>query len=66
MSDIVHAIGTMFLCLVRHDVSTSSTDPSTKAVLESTIAENDADRLVSNLRVSKLSLSENTLVILMC
>ncbi|XP_074660573.1 uncharacterized protein LOC141913023 isoform X2 [Tubulanus polymorphus] len=34
----------------KHDVSTSSVDPMTKAVMEMCIAENDADRLSSNLK----------------
>ncbi|XP_030854704.1 uncharacterized secreted protein ARB_06907 [Strongylocentrotus purpuratus] len=34
----------------RHDISTSHTDPATKQVLEACIAENDADRHVSNLQ----------------
>ncbi|KAK7493419.1 hypothetical protein BaRGS_00015319, partial [Batillaria attramentaria] len=33
----------------RHDVATSHTDPAVKAVMEACIAENDADRHVSNL-----------------
>ncbi|XP_071799863.1 uncharacterized protein [Asterias amurensis] len=34
----------------RHDLSTSHTDPAVKAILEACIAENDADRHVSNLK----------------
>ncbi|XP_078593733.1 uncharacterized protein LOC144871759 [Branchiostoma floridae x Branchiostoma japonicum] len=34
----------------RHDTSTSTADPSVKAIMEACIAENDADRHVSNLR----------------
>ncbi|XP_019641200.1 PREDICTED: uncharacterized secreted protein ARB_06907-like [Branchiostoma belcheri] len=34
----------------RHDISTSTADPSVKAIMESCIAENDADRHVSNLQ----------------
>ncbi|XP_033104012.1 uncharacterized secreted protein ARB_06907-like [Anneissia japonica] len=34
----------------RHDVSTSHVDPATKAILEACIAENEADRHVSNLQ----------------
>ena len=41
-----------FLC-IRHDVSTSHVEPGVKAVLESCITENEVDRLVSNLKVSK-------------
>lgn len=35
----------------RHDISTSHTDPAVKAIMEACIAENDVDRLVSNLQV---------------
>ncbi|KAI8515053.1 hypothetical protein Bbelb_076440 [Branchiostoma belcheri] len=34
----------------RHDISTSTADPSVKAIMEACIAENDADRHVSNLQ----------------
>ncbi|CAI9730593.1 secreted ARB_06907-like [Octopus vulgaris] len=34
----------------RHDISASHTDPSVKAIMEAAIAENDADRHVSNLK----------------
>ncbi|XP_072030612.1 uncharacterized protein [Amphiura filiformis] len=34
----------------RHDISTSHTDPAVKAIMEACIAENDADRHVSNLK----------------
>ena len=36
----------------RHDISTSHTPPEVKAILEACIAENDADKHVSNLHVS--------------
>lgn len=35
----------------RHDISTSHTPPEVKAILEACIAENDADKHVSNLHV---------------
>ncbi|KAK3593447.1 hypothetical protein CHS0354_020212 [Potamilus streckersoni] len=34
----------------RHDIATSHTDPSVKAVMEACIVENDVDRHVSNLK----------------
>ncbi|XP_064601403.1 LOW QUALITY PROTEIN: uncharacterized protein LOC135467560 [Liolophura sinensis] len=34
----------------KHDISTSHTDPAVKAIMEACIAENDVDRLVSNLQ----------------
>ncbi|XP_022094674.1 uncharacterized secreted protein ARB_06907-like [Acanthaster planci] len=34
----------------RHDLSTSYTDPSVKAIMEACIAENDADKHISNLK----------------
>ncbi|KAL3875128.1 hypothetical protein ACJMK2_038060 [Sinanodonta woodiana] len=34
----------------RHDIATSHTDPSVKAIMEACIAENDVDRHVSNLK----------------
>lgn len=36
----------------RHDVSTSHVDPIVKAIMEACVAENDADKHVSNLHVS--------------
>ena len=38
----------------RHDISTSHTSPAIKGILEACTAENDADKHVSNLHVSKL------------
>lgn len=35
----------------RHDIATSNVDPAVKAVLEACIAENEADRLASNIMV---------------
>ena len=43
----------------RHDISISHTDPSVKHIMESCIAENDADKHSSNLKV-KHSLSAQT------
>ena len=36
----------------RHDIGTSHTSPEVKVILEACIAENDADKHVSNLHVS--------------
>ena len=36
----------------RHDVSTSHSDPALKSIMEACVAENDADKHVSNLHVS--------------
>ena len=38
--------------ICRHDISTSHVEPAVKAVLESCIMENEADRFISNLRVT--------------
>lgn len=35
----------------RHDISTSHTPPEVKTILEACVAENDADKHVSNLHV---------------
>ena len=41
------------ICLFcRHDIAVSSVDPATKAVMEACIAENEADKHASNLKVS--------------
>lgn len=41
----------MYFYAFRHDISTSHTDPAVKYVMEACIAENDADRHVSNIQV---------------
>ncbi len=35
----------------RHDIAVSSVDPKTKAVMEACVAENEADKHASNLKV---------------
>lgn len=36
----------------RHDISASHVDPAIKFILEACIAENDADRHITNIKVS--------------
>ena len=42
----------MYSIFFRHDVSTSHVDAVTKFIMESCIAENDADQHASNIQVS--------------
>ena len=37
---------------IRHDIAVSSIDPAVKSVMEACIAENEADKHASNLKVT--------------
>lgn len=45
---VIHVIYEFY----RHDISASHVDPSVKFILEACIAENDADRHITNIKVS--------------
>ena len=47
--NLIHICGHLFV--FSHDVSMSHVDVGVKAVMERTISENQADRLVTNLKV---------------
>ena len=48
----------------RHDIAVSSVDPATKAVMEACIAENEADKHASNLKVGLHKYSPHRMIIL--